>query len=54
MLDIEKEGGIGKLYDYLYVTVGNVGAIATISNFGREIAEDLRSNKVDAVILTAT
>lgn len=51
---MEREGVIGKLYDYLYTTVGNMGAISTISEFGKEMADDLKSNKVKAVILTAT
>jgi glycine reductase len=52
--DIEKEAIIGKLYDYFYATVGNVGSISTVTMLGNEIAEDLKSNKIDAVILTAT
>ncbi len=52
--DMEKEGIFAKLYDYLYSTCGSMGNFSNIGKFGKEIAEDLKRNKVDAVILTGT
>lgn len=50
----EREGRIGRLHDVLYTTVGNVMPVARARQFGREIARELRSAGVQAVILTAT
>lgn len=52
--DIEKEGKIGKLYDYFYSTVGNGTAVASAKKFAHEIGEKLIADGVDAVILTST
>ncbi len=52
--DLEKEGKIGKLYDYFYSTVGNGTAVASAKAFAHEIGEKLIANNVDAVILTST
>jgi len=49
-----KEGKIGSLHDYYYSTVGNGTAIASAKKYGEEIAEFLKEDKVDAVILTST
>lgn len=49
-----KEGKIGSLHDYWYATVGNGTAILSAKQYGREIAEYLKEDKVDAVILTST
>jgi len=54
LVDLEKEGFIGKIYDHYYVTVGSMGSLQTIKKFGREIAEDLQTLQVDGVILTST
>jgi len=54
LVDLEKEGFIGKLYDHYYATVGSMGSIQTIKKFGSEMAKDLKALKVDGVILTAT
>ncbi len=54
LVELEKEGQIGKLYDHYYVTVGSMGSIRTIKRFGSEMAKDLKALKVDGVILTAT
>ena len=51
---MEKEGAFGKLYDYYYVTVGNVTAVASAARYGREIGELLRKDGVQGVILTST
>ena len=51
---IEKEGTIDKLYDYYYVTVGNLTTVSNAQGFGTEIGTELKRNGVDGVILTAT
>lgn len=50
----EKEGKIGELCRYFYTTVGNGTAVASAKKFGEEIAKDLISQNVSAVILTST
>lgn len=50
----EKEGRIGQLNRYFYSTVGNGTAVASAKKFGAEIAKDLISQNVSAVILTST
>lgn len=50
----EKQGKIGKLYDWFYVTVGTGTTQAFAAKFGKEIAEELHAANVDAVILTST
>lgn len=52
--DMEKDGKIGSLHNYYYSTVGNGTAIASAKKYGEEIAEYLKEDKVDAVILTST
>lgn len=51
---LEKEGALGKLYDYFYTTVGNGTSVANSKKFGAEIAAKLKKDGVDAVILTST
>ncbi len=51
---LEKEGVFAKLYDYYYVTVGNVTAVASAARYGREIGELLLRDGVQGVILTST
>jgi glycine reductase len=51
---LEKEGIFAKLYDYYYVTVGNVTAVASAARYGREIGELLLKDGVQGVILTST
>ena len=51
---LEKKGTIGRLYDYYYVTTGNMANINTMSRIGQELALDMKSQGVQAVILTAT
>jgi glycine reductase complex component B subunit gamma len=51
---LEKEGVFAKLYDYYYVTVGNVTAVNSAARYGREIGELLRKEGVQGVILTST
>jgi len=51
---MEKERVFAKLFDYYYVTVGNVTAVASAARYGREIGELLRRDGVQGVILTST
>ena len=52
--DLEKEGQIGKLYNYFYTTVGNGTAVASAKKFAAEIGAKLKADGVDAVVLTST
>ncbi len=54
MRDLEKEGRIGELHQYFYTTVGNGTSVANARNFAQEIAEELKNDGVQAVILTST
>ena len=54
MRALEKDGTIGKLYDFYYATVGNATSIANSQEFGKEIAEKLKAANVDGVILPST
>lgn len=54
MRDLEREGRIGKLFEYHYATVGNGTSVANASRFGAAIAKELKEAGVDAVILTST
>ncbi len=51
---LEGEGAFAKLYDYYYVTVGNVTAVASAERYGHEIGELLLKEGVHGVILTST
>lgn len=51
---LEKEGVIGKLFEYFYSTVGNTTAVSSAKRFGEEIGRDLLANGVDGAILTST
>lgn len=52
--ELEKEGKIGSLHRYFYSTTGNGTAVASSRKYGQEIAKDLISAGVDAVIMTST
>lgn len=52
--DMEKQGVIGELYKYFYSTVGNGTAVASSKKFAAEFAEELKSDGIEAVILTST
>ncbi len=54
MRDLEREGKVGRLYDYCYATVGAGAPIERARRFGREIGEELLAAGVQAVIMTAT
>ncbi len=51
---LEKEGKIGQLFPYFYSTVGNGTSVANAKSFAAEIAQELVSTGVQAVILTST
>ena len=53
LMELEKEHKIGKLHPMYYVTCGNAGIARWCSRMGDEIAKELVSDKVDAVILTS-
>jgi len=52
--ELEREGKIGKLYNYYYATVGNGTSVANAKRFAQNIAKELLEAKVQAVILTST
>lgn len=52
--EIEKQGGIGKLYNFFYSTVGNGTAVTSAKKWGEEIGKKLREAGVQGVILTST
>lgn len=51
---LEREGSIGSIYPYFITTTGNSTSVADATRMGQEIAEELRTNNVDGVILTST
>lgn len=51
---MEKEGVIGKVYNYFFTTCGVGTNVENSKNIGRRIVEELKKDKVDAVILTST
>jgi len=54
MRKYEKEGRIGRLYDYYYATVGTGTTQGEAARMGREIAQDLLTAGVNAAIVTST
>ena len=52
--ELLKAGEIGSLHDYWYATVGNGTSVANAKKFAAEIAEFLKKDEVDCVILTST
>jgi betaine reductase len=52
--EMEKNGQIGKIHDVFLSTSGLANPIANSRRLGREMAEKLNSEGVDAVILTST
>lgn len=51
---LEEEGVIGSLHEYFYVTTGNGTTVTHAERMGGEIAKQLISDGVQAVILTST
>ena len=52
--DLEKAGVVGKLHDRFISTSGLANPLANSRRLGREIAQKLKQEGVDAVILTST
>lgn len=52
--EFEKEGVIGKVYEYFYTTTGTGTSVANSVKFGQEIGKELKEAGVDGVILTST
>jgi betaine reductase len=52
--DLEARGLIGKLHEYMYVTVGNGTPILRAREFASEIARELKEAGVHGVVLPAT
>ena len=52
--ELESDGRFGRLHDAFYTTSGVDTPVAVATRFGQEIAEELRREGVQAVILTGT
>lgn len=50
----EKDGYIGKVYEYFYTTTGTGTSVGNAIRFGKEIGKELKEAGVDGVILTST
>lgn len=50
----EKEGVIGKVFNYFYTTTGTGTSVGNSVKFGTEIGKELKEAGVDGVILTST
>lgn len=50
---LEKEGAFGNLYPYFYITTGNMGFVTAMQEIGAEIARDMKTEGIDAAILTS-
>jgi len=54
LFDMQKEGKIGSIHNKYYTTTGNGTAVKSSAAFGKEIAEKLLADGVNAVVLTST
>jgi glycine reductase len=54
MRALEKAGVVGKLHEQFVSTSGLANPLANSRRLGREIAQKLKQEGVDAVILTST
>lgn len=52
--ELEKRGVIGELNDKMYVTVGNAMDVGKATRYGKEIAQALLADGVQAALLTST
>jgi glycine reductase len=52
--ELEREGRIGRVYEYFLSTTGLTNPVANSRRLGRGMAEHLKAAGVDAVILTST
>ena len=54
MRELEREGVIGKLHEFVHSTGGAHAAVENATNIGRQIADQLKAANVTGVILTST
>ncbi len=54
MRDLEREGVIGKLHEFVHSTGGAHAAVENATNIGQDIAQRLKAAGVTGVILTST
>ena len=52
--ELERAGEVGKVYEQFLSMTGLANPLANSRRIGQEIAENLKSAGVDAVILTST
>jgi len=52
--EMERKGVFSRLYPYFFTTVGTNASIHAMQNNGREIAQELKAEGVDAVLLVST
>lgn len=52
--DLEAEGTIGRVFEWIYALPGVSTPVATARSLGRSIARDLREGQVDGCLLVAT
>lgn len=53
-VELENQGIIGKMHEKMYVTVGNCMDVAKATRYGKEMAEEMLAEGVEAVLLTST
>lgn len=51
---LEATREIGRVHDWLYITTGNAAPLDRARTFGRELADELRRQRIRAVVFTAT
>lgn len=54
MKELEKEGAIKRLHNYIYSTVGTGASLVNAEGFGRDIARQLSEAEVTAAIMVST
>ena len=52
--DLEKQDKFARLYPYFYSSTGAGGATSVMQCIGKEIAQDMKSEGIDGVILVST
>ncbi len=52
--ELERNGEIGSLYEFYFVTTGNSTSVADATRMGMEIAKELKEAGVDGAIMTST
>ena len=52
--DMEKEGIIGTIFPDFYVTPGARAMVSAMQRMGSEIADDMKKEGINAVIMTST